>query len=239
MEDRYLKRVDATVGTSPALYERLDQQHPNAHLVPNGVDFPLFHRAVTGGDRGDDADPCIGYVGSLDERVDYDLLDRLIEAHPDWTFRFVGRIMVPAAEDLAQHDAVTLTGAKPPERLPSELRRMDVGLMPFVHDAFTRNMYPCKVNEYLAAGLPVVSTEFARLPDVADLVTFASSPRAFQAAVEDVLANRNAPNAPERRQQRVDRARSNRWEQRAEDLRDVIDPLLQASREPSSVPTGS
>ena len=239
MEDRYLPMVDAVVGTSPALYDRLDRQHPRAHYVPNGVDFDLFHRAVTEAspsDRGDDASdrPCIGYVGSLDERLHYDLLDAVIAAHPAWTVRFVGRVMVDDARSLARHENVTLTGPKPPDALPRELARMDVGLMPFASTAFTRNMYPCKVNEYLAAGLPVVSTPFAPLPDVDDLVSFAETPEAFADAIADAVAPTDNATAAQRRQAHVNRARAHRWERRAETLASILDAA--AATAPSERP---
>jgi glycosyltransferase involved in cell wall biosynthesis len=235
MEDRYLPQVDAVVGTSPALHERLDRQHPNAHLVPNGVDFALFHRAVTDTaptDRETSGRPCVGFVGSLDERLDYDLLHATIEAHPEWDVRFVGRVMVDDARALAAHSHVTFTGPQPPDALPRELARMNVGLMPFAKTAFTRNMYPCKVNEYLAAGLPVVSTRFAPLPDVEDLVAFADTPDAFAAAIADAVSPVDAATAAEQRQTRVDRARAHRWERRAEALCTVLDAVADASTEP-------
>lgn len=221
MENRYVSMVDAVVGSSPALYERLAEQHDNAYFVPNGVDFSLFNRAANGGRQETDRSPCIGYVGTVGGRLDQSLLTSLIEGHPCWEFRFVGRITDPAIrEQLEQYEWVTLTGPKPPEALPEEMRRMDVGLIPFVRNAFTRCIYPLKVNEYLAAGLPVVSTAFADLSDFRGLIHIAKTKRQFIAAVEQVVRR---PVDPTRKHRRIEVAASNRWANRASEMQAVLD----------------
>lgn len=220
MEDRYVTRVDAAVGTSSALYERLSALHDNAYFVPNGVDFDLFHRAAPS-DLADIAAndvPCVGYLGSLDERLDYDLLNGLITAHPDWTFRFVGRVCVEEAHQLERHPNVTLTGPQPPDALPEAVRQMDVGLIPFRRTPFTQSIYPLKVNEYLAAGRPVVSTAFADLSDFAGVIHVAQTAGEFHHAVAAAL--RPAP--PAEVNARIELARSNSWTHRGRLLKDIV-----------------
>ena len=230
MEERYLEMVGAAIGSSPALHARLKTQTETAFLVPNGVDFSLFHRAfpagaptgqapTAGGESG--PSPCFGYVGSLDERVDYRLLHRLAERRPDAHLRLVGRIVDPQARALERHPNVTLTGPKSPDDLPAELRAMDVGLIPFVRDAFTRCIYPLKANEYLAAGLPVVSTAFADLSLLQPVVTVAQTAGQFLEAVREVLRPHQTSGAERRRRARV--AASNRWSVRAEKVRAVLE----------------
>ena len=219
MEDRYLEQVDAVVGTSAALYHRLADRHEAAYFVPNGVDFDLFHRAAAAEtDAPSNDPPCVGYLGSLDERLDYDLLESLVQAHPEWTFRFVGRLCVPDARRLERHPNVTLTGPQPPDALPEALRTMDAGLIPFARTPFTRCIYPLKVNEYLAAGLPVVSTAFADLSDFAGVIDVAHTAGAFRQAVADAV--RPAP--PADVSARIELARSNSWAHRGRALRDVV-----------------
>lgn len=226
MEDRYLSMVDAAVATSPALHERLSEQHPNAHLVRNGVDFDLFYQAARPASPPTSRPPCIGYVGSLDDRIDYPLLERLIRAHSDWRFRFVGRIVDADAERMSHHANVVLTGPKPPEHLPDELRQMDVGLIPFERTEFTRNIYPLKVNEYLAAGLPVVATDFSDLSEFSDRIAIMDTADAFLEAVE---AAAHADASDEQRDARIETARANSWEHRGQKLRRILDDVLQES----------
>ncbi|MFB6278058.1 MAG: glycosyltransferase [Salinibacter sp.] len=219
LEDRYLQRVDAVISSSPGLHERLSAQHDNAYLVPNGVNFSLFNRAADPASSPAGRTPCIGYVGSLGDRIDVDLVARLIEAHPEWQFRFVGRVTAPSVRRLDRYEHVTLTGPKSPEALPEEMRRMDVGLIPFVRNDFTRSIYPLKANEYLAAGLPVVTTAFADLSDLQGVLSIARTDSRFIGAVETAVRNRGNE---ERRRQRIEVASANRWRHRATDVRTVL-----------------
>jgi len=220
LEDRYLQRVDAVISSSPALHKRLSAQHDTAYLVPNGVNFSLFNRAADPASTPAGRAPCIGYVGSLGDRIDVDLVVRLVEAHPEWQFRFVGRITTSSVRRLDRYDHVTLTGPTSPEALPDEMRRMDVGLIPFVRNDFTRSIYPLKANEYLAAGLPVVTTAFADLSDLQGVLSIAQTDSQFVGAVEAAVRDRGNK---ERRRQRIEVASANRWRHRAADVRTVLD----------------
>jgi glycosyltransferase involved in cell wall biosynthesis len=120
---------------------------------------------------------------------------------------------------LDRYEHVTLTGPKSPEALPEEMRRMDVGLIPFVRNDFTRSIYPLKANEYLAAGLPVVTTAFADLGDLQGVLSIARTDSQFIGAVEAAVRDRGNE---ERRRQRIEVASVNRWRHRATDVRTVL-----------------
>jgi 3-deoxy-D-arabino-heptulosonate 7-phosphate (DAHP) synthase len=95
----------------------------------------------------------IGYIGSLDFRVDYDLLETLIQKRSEYEFMFIGRVMDQRnCERLSAYSNVQFLGSKQPEELPVLLSQIDVAIIPFVKNEFTRNIYPLKINEYLAAG---------------------------------------------------------------------------------------
>ena len=217
LETEYLGHADAVVVTSEGLRESRSRRHANVHLVPNGVDFDLFNRAArpsVGGDR-----PCVGFIGSLDDRVDYGLLKQVIRQRTDLDFLFVGRVTDPAGEALTAFANVTLAGPHPPERLPDFLVRMDVGIIPFAVTRFTRSIYPLKLNEYLAAGRPVVTTPFAPLGEAERFVYSASDAEVFSRAIDQALRDRG----PAATRARVDFAWGNAWERRAAAFAEVID----------------
>ena len=58
---------------------------------------------------------------------------------------------------------VHLLGPKPHEQIPDYIAAFDVCLIPYVVDDFTSNISPAKLNEYLALGKPVVSTDLAEV----------------------------------------------------------------------------
>ena len=217
LEAAYLGHADAVVVTSEGLRESRSQRHPNVHLVPNGVDFDLFNQAARPAVGG--ARPCVGFIGSLDERVDYELLRDLIGLRPDLDFLFVGRVTSPEGEALAAAPNVTLAGPHSPERLPDFLTRMDVGIIPFAVTRFTRSIYPLKLNEYLAAGRPVVTTPFAPLGEAERFVYSALDPDAFSRAIDLALLDRG----PASLRRRIAFARANRWESRARAFANVIE----------------
>ena len=217
LEAEYLAHADAVVVTSEGLRKSRGAQHGAVHLVPNGVDFDLFYPAANRQPEG--ARPCVGFIGSLDERVDYALLGALVERRADLDFLFVGRATAPEAEALAAHANVTLAGPHPPDALPGFLGQMDVGIIPFQVTRFTRSIYPMKLNEYLAAGRPVVTTPFAPLGDAEAHVYTASDVPVFSQALDLALRDRGLA----ARSRRVAFARQNTWAARADAFAAVVE----------------
>lgn len=219
IEDDFLQRVDAVVCTSESLKNNKGKRNPNTFLVKNGVDHALFQKAIKSNteDR-----KVIGYIGSIDDRLDYDLLAKIAKEYAEHRLKLIGRITYEGAHDFAgRFQNVELTGAKQPNELVEELREVDLGLIPFVTNEFTKNVYPLKVNEYLAAGKAVVSTEFADLSEFIDQIAIASNADAFLKGVEEALRHDSLSARKERSQW----ARQNSWEHRAEQFSQVIETI--------------
>jgi beta-glucosidase/6-phospho-beta-glucosidase/beta-galactosidase/glycosyltransferase involved in cell wall biosynthesis len=131
-----------------------------------------------------------GYVGVIDERLDLGLVRGLADALPDWTIRLVGPVAKIDAGDLPQAPNLEYPGMASYAELPEVMAGFDVALMPFALNEATRSISPTKTLEYLAAGLPVVST---RVPDVvsdySEVVHLADDGAAFAAACRKVVAD--------------------------------------------------
>jgi glycosyltransferase involved in cell wall biosynthesis len=180
-----------------------------AHLFPSGVDTRHYassrqlRRDLTG------RRPVAGYVGVIDERLNLPLLAELALALPDWDLHMVGPIAKIDPADLPQVNNVHYLGMQPYDGLPAAMAAMDVALMPFALNEATRAISPTKTLEYLAAGLPVVST---RVPDVvadwSDVVHLADTAAEFAAACHEVVDHsveiRDAKAAPLRRRHEWD-----------------------------------
>jgi glycosyltransferase involved in cell wall biosynthesis len=157
---------------------------PDAHCFPSGVELEHFLPARS--ERRPRLRPVAGYVGVVDERLDLDLVAGLAAALPDWDVEIVGPVVKidPGALPIAPN--LRYRGAQPYERLPSVMAGFDVALMPFALNEATRSISPTKTLEYLAAGLPVVST---RVPDVvadySDIVALGEGPDQFAAACRE------------------------------------------------------
>lgn len=221
LERRFLEQCDAVVVSSEGLRDKQSARHPCVFTVKNGVDAALFcaevpQTALPAIPNLAHGQPVIGYLGTVDNRLDIDLLEGLFRRFSHAKFVFVGRVQEgPLRSRLAAFPNVFLAGAHAPAALPGWVARMDVCLIPFVKNEFTAGIYPLKINEYLAAGKPVVSTNFAPLADFSGIVAIADTAEAFEKSVAEALR----PCAPDIAQTAVSRRRAfalgNDWSEKA------------------------
>lgn len=184
-EAALLQRAEIVFTGGRSLYERRRLLGDRVKLYPSGVEFEHFAAARTLAPHpivAALAKPVCGYVGVVDERIDLEVLDEL--ARRDLSLILVGPIVKIDPRVLPQRTNVHFTGQMPYATLPAILAGLDVALMPFARNAATANISPTKTPEYLAAGLPVVSTPIADVvTSYGDVVTIARSPVAFADAV--------------------------------------------------------
>ncbi|MEZ0540703.1 glycosyltransferase [Fibrella arboris] len=228
-EPQYMRRVDAVITTSEALRQAKATIQPRTFCVKNGVDFPLFNqvRSLIATNSSQKANttqrPVVGYLGTADDRVDIDLVEYCVQTMPDVTFQFIGEIKEPAIRQrLGTFPNVVFTPPQQPATLPPLLAGLSATMIPFVCNAHTYTIYPLKINEYLAGGLPVVSTPFSILDDFSGIVAMADTPGTFASALRHALTD----NAPDRVQARVDMARANSWAHRANEFEAVFATLI-------------
>ena len=195
LEDDFIKKADTVIVTSQGLFDKKSKENPNCFLIKNGVDFNLFSKESSDLPQVllESDKKTIGYLGSVDERVDYDLLEKLISTTPQYNYVFVGRVTQSAYEKrLLVFPNVQMMGSQPPPTLPAWVQKFDVCLIPFLKNELTAGIYPLKINEYLAAGKPVVSTRFANLSDFETVVQIADDDDAFLQLVQKEYSNTDA-----------------------------------------------
>jgi glycosyltransferase involved in cell wall biosynthesis len=108
------------------------------------------------------------------------------------------------------------------------LRAADVGLIPYARNELTNSIFPMKVYEYLAAGLPVVATELPSLRDV-DEVVCAANADGFARALERLLAQDD----PDRRRHRSRAAAAHSWDARLGEIAALVSAREQANARPA------
>jgi hypothetical protein len=166
-----------------SLHRSVIQRRPDCHLFPSGVDVSHYrHARELRRDHGRGR-PVAGYVGVIDERLDLGLLAAVAAALPDWTIRMVGPVAKIDPAQLPTASNIEYPGMADYADLPAVMAGLDVALMPFALNDATRSISPTKTLEYLAAGLPVVSTRVADVvTDYSDVVCLADSAAEFAAA---------------------------------------------------------
>jgi len=201
LERRLFAAADLVFTGGYSLYEAKRAQHRAVHPFPSSVDVAHFSAARAGDDVAAQQDlprPRLGFYGVIDERMDLSLIAALADARPDWSVVMVGPIVKLDPDELPQRANIHYLGAAQYSELPALAGGWDVALMPFAINEATRFISPTKTPEYLAAGLPVVSTpitDVIRHYGEVEGVFIADNAESFVAACEQALALRGGAEA--------------------------------------------
>lgn len=230
LENEVVRNADLTLATSSNL---LKIKQPYARRIEpffNAADVSVFSRvlhetfprpAELAGRQG----PVIGFIGNLDAlRIDYQLLQKTALAHPDKTLLLVGPLNSPEPQSIGldRLPNIVFAGSRRLGDLPPLLQHMDCVLIPFRCNTLTRSIYPLKINEYLAAGKPVVSTAFSDdIRGFADYIYLAENAEHFVQRIGEALLE----NDPALVQRRAQVAASNTWEARIRQLWDIVESV--------------
>ncbi len=195
LERSLLHEADVVFVGGRSLYESKRAHHANIHLYPSSVDRAHFGQAQQKQDEPDDQaripHPRVGFYAVLDERLDTTLLAEIARLRPSIEFVLVGPLAKIRDEDLPRGGNLHYLGGKSYDVLPSYLSGWDAAMMPFAINESTRFISPTKTPEFLAAGLPVVSTAVADVVHTygdAGAVSIATTAQEFVDALDKALA---------------------------------------------------
>lgn len=212
MEEQLMRRADLVITSSKALEDNKKPHCRQITTVTNGVDFPVFaqYQRQSWPPEGP---LTIGYTGSIDERFDTDLMEAVVRMCPEFEFRFVGRVANEAVlKRLSTYDNVKFDPPVSPDEVPAIMQQMDVGIIPYLKNELTRFVYPLKINEFLAMGIPVVMTPFAKLEEFEGLIYLAANADAFACALQSAASEDDDALT----EARIAKADSNSWQGKAE-----------------------
>ena len=241
LEAELLGAADLVFTGGHSLYAAKRALHHAVFAFPSSVDIGHFAKArmieVDPADQAGLPRPRLGYYGVIDERMDLELLAALADARPHWSIIMVGPVVKIDPAALPDRPNISYLGGKSYDELPVYAGGWDVALMPFAINESTRFISPTKTPEYLAAGLPVVSTpitDVIRQYGNLDGVEIAAGPAAFIAACDRALALANEPATADWRLQADNMLVGQSWQAVADEMerliRGVIAPVLPASR---------
>ena len=204
-EAQLFQQADLVFTGGHWLWEAKRLQHRYAYPFPSSVDVPHFAQArqkkAEPADHTAISGPRLGFYGVLDERFDAALISELARRQPEWQIVLLGPVVKVSRDELPQEPNVHYLGQKSYAELPSYLGHWDVALLPFARNAATEFISPTKTPEYLAAGVPVVSTaihDVVRPYGDLNLLRVADDAAGFEAAVQDILAERGSEAAQDR-----------------------------------------
>lgn len=192
-EKKLLSLADVVFAGGKSLFRDKSRFNPNTYLFPSSIDADHFKQAdrtqlPIPSDIASIRHPIAGYHGVIDERIDYELLDRLSTRLPQVSFVFIGPTTKIDKETLPYRSNIHYLGQKDYRSLPAYLAAFDVAIMPFEANDSTTYISPTKTLEFMASGIPTVSTLIYDIyTDYADVVTIAGDDRAFAAAISYYL----------------------------------------------------
>ncbi|KAA5536158.1 glycosyltransferase family 1 protein [Taibaiella lutea] len=161
-EQQLIERADIVFTGGNSLYEAKKHRHQNIHVFPSSIDKQHFAKArnmhTPPPEQANLTGPCVGFFGVIDERMDIDLLNAIAFKRPDWNLILIGPVVKIDPEILPRLTNIHYIGSKDYSVLPEYLSGWDVALIPFALNDSTEFISPTKTPEYLAGGVPVVST---------------------------------------------------------------------------------
>lgn len=230
LEKEVIKKADIALVTSRNLYDMKSPLNPNTHILHNAVDMTIFENALKidyprPKEIADVKTKIIGFTGNLNEyRVNYPLIKKIAQKHQDKTIVLVGPLN---SDDYKTHGLdkmpnVILTGGKNINDLPKYLQHFDCTIIPFYCNQLTASVYPLKINEYLAAGRPVITTNFSKdIRSFRHVVYLADNDNMFVSLIDRAINE----NSPEKIQERVAVSNQNTWKVRVQEFWDIVETV--------------
>lgn len=172
------KKADIIFTVSKSLTKQFGRNQ-SVYWLPNGVDIEYFKPAIS---STIPKTPVIGYIGKIQDRVDFELVERCLQEFPENRFVFIGPAYSQQKrikELKREYKNITFLGDVPYPMLPAVMKQLDICVIPHRVDDLTNSMDPLKLYEYLAAGKPVVTTKVAGVEGISEYVLIADNNHEF------------------------------------------------------------
>lgn len=171
--------------------------------------------------------PRLAVMGTLDSRIDFDLMTSIARSRQDWHLVLIGKLKnTPAvSSSLLRLPNVHYLGTQSYEDLPAYLIGADIGLIPYRITEMTSFINPLKAYEYLACGIPVISTQLPELERLSSWVQIIpvneNQPGSTQQYIQAIESALQVDSPPLRNERRM-AARQYSWDARVAEIMEVI-----------------
>ncbi|MBU0995295.1 MAG: glycosyltransferase [Proteobacteria bacterium] len=227
-DKKIIERSNIVLCSSKAIRNSLSKISNSNKLAyfPHGVDINLFLQNGSHFKQIPEMEkipkPVIGYFGSLTDANDKEAIMYCARKKPDWSFVLIGGPIKGDYSALFKIKNIYFMGKINHTDIPHYGKYFDVGLMNWIPHDWIKHCYPLKTLEYLALGLPIVSTPIDEVKNnFSEFVTFATSPLEYLTAIEDCIHSDNH----EKRRMRIERVMHETWDSRVDELRKWIQIL--------------
>jgi len=234
-EEMLIKKVGIVFTNSPSLYRLKKKLHPKTFQVPQGFATKLFlkknQKNIIPRDLKKIMKPIIGFIGNIDYRIDFKLINQLAEKNPTWSFVFLGPSWNDPTTDkflnleknlknLQKNDNVFLLGRKSKNQIIRYIDNFDIGIIPYnTNYEFCKYCYPMKIFEFFARGKPVISTPIESLIPLEPYVKIAKNANEFEKGIKTIL-KKSWPKEYQKQQRQL--AIANSWEEKIGKISQIL-----------------
>jgi len=225
MEEDLCRSAKVVFATADGLYDRLSSFNPNTHMIPNGANYELFSRVselVLRRKSEETKQHVFGFVGALQECIDYDFIRQIAKDFPEDKIQFIGRVL-PGVDTswMKEYPNVELLPPVKQSELPEIIKNFDVCLNCFVDNALSKDVSPLKFFEYLATGIPVVSTSVPlQVRAYEDSIYMVSGPEEIKAQCNAALSEKTDD---PKRAKRLAYAKQCSWDERVREMKEYLE----------------
>lgn len=230
-EIKIIKNVQLMTTISKTLKKLYSNQKKNIYVVPQGFavkDFQSYRKLPQGNFLLKLKRPIIGYVGGINERLQFPILINLAKKNPHWNFIFNGPIQnlyyhqfKSKLNQLKKLKNVYFQEFDKKDYIPSVIKQFDICLIPYdISQDFNRYCYPMKVFEYFYLGKPIISTPIEELKQFFPLIKIASDTNDFNKSIKEILKN-GWPLNYARKQKAL--ALDNTWEKKIKKIDKILE----------------
>jgi glycosyltransferase involved in cell wall biosynthesis len=197
----------------------------DVHWIPNGVDFDHFNNPANikkDNKLKNITKPIVGYLGTIEERVDLDLIARVAKNHKDKIIALCGPVWPSIKPEfkkkLGKLENVLDFGRIPFDEAPSYVQTFNVTMIPHKLNQFVDTMNPMKMYDYLACGKPIVATSGAGINMFKEHIYIADDPEKFSEAIDQALAE----DSPKKQEARQDAVKPHSWLARSTKMTELV-----------------
>jgi polysaccharide pyruvyl transferase CsaB len=220
-ERRLARECDVLVVTSQEFLERQQAAGLKPILARNGADFDFFASPRSNDLLVGVPKPIVGYYGAIADWFDLELVTKLAQSRPQYSFVLIGQVHGVDVSKLESLPNVRLLGEKNYREIPLYLSHFNVCLIPFRLNKLTKGVDPVKMYEYFSQGKSVVATDMAELAQSTDLLYIGKNLVDFASKVDHAIQERD----PQLQKRRIAYAAANTWGARVE----TMDAAIEAS----------
>ncbi|MHB8156631.1 MAG: glycosyltransferase [Desulfocucumaceae bacterium] len=223
LEISLITNSDIVITTSEELKTDRLKYRNDIVCLPNGVDYEMYEGCEVVKEELSGMGLKIGFVGKLNSKIDFPLMNLVAEKSPEWNYYMIGpwdekKESIPGAMESLNIRNIIYTGPIRYEELPQWVNGFDAVIIPYLCNEKTHGIFPLKYFEYLAAGKPVISTKFASYGGDNSVYLSDSEPKQFINCIEKARKD----DSPQLREERKKTARKHSWVRRAEEVLSML-----------------